>query len=342
MSCSLELLDRGAELLAEPLLGLLAGAELVEPEQRRADDRRRPRLADSQDRRDLAQLRLDGVREPSVGRLEEAAAEEELRRLLLELEPLERDVRESGHLGGYAGDDLGGHGVVVGLREDDRRKLGDPAQRDLLAVDRLRERGRGLEAEVRGHRLLERRLRPAAVLAARGRGHRRQADVVAAAPVPGDRAERGEAGVPPVRRDADAVDPGPADDGDAPAALGSRAQDCEGVVADARPLRPTAARYRGAELLLLAREVDARHEQLRDRRDGAVARAAGVAGRLVEQALEHVERAVEPEVVRRAERPADERKHLAVGADEREVGLRVAAVYGENQLVAHAVTSRGN
>src|ERR671935_79045 len=81
----------------------------------------------------------------------------------------------------------------------------------------------------------------------------------------------------PDGRDADAVDPGAADDGDAPAALGPGAQDGEGVVADARPLRPAAARDRGAQLLLLAREVDARHEELRDRRDGAVARAARVA-----------------------------------------------------------------
>src|SRR5919199_6497717 len=104
MSCSLESLDGGAELFAQPFLGLLPGAELVEPEQRRADDRRRPRLADAEDRRDLAQLRLDRVREPAVGRLEETAAQEELRRLLLELEPLERHLRERRHLGSEPGD----------------------------------------------------------------------------------------------------------------------------------------------------------------------------------------------------------------------------------------------
>ena len=51
--------------------------------------------------------------------------------------------------------------------------------------------------------------------------------------------------------------------------------------------------------------------------------------------------AVQPEVVRRALRAADERQHRAVGADEREVGLRVAAVDGEHDL-AHAVTSAAN
>src|SRR5207244_1180654 len=101
---------------------------------------------------------------------------------------------------------------------------------------------------------------------------------------------------------------GAADDRDAPAALGARAQDGERVVADVRALRPAAARHGGAELLLLAREVDARHEELRDRRHGPVARAAGVTGSLVEEALEHVERAVEPEVVRRREWPAGERE----------------------------------
>src|SRR5205085_10136731 len=139
----------------------------------------------------------------------------------------------------------------------------------------------------------------AAVFAPRRGEFGREADVVAAAPVAGDRAERGEPGVPAVGRDADAVDPGAADDRDAPAALGAGAQDSERVVADVRPLGPAAARDGGAELLLLAREVDAGHEELRDRGDGAVARAARLARGLVEQALEHVERAVEAEVVRR-------------------------------------------
>ena len=54
---------------------------------------------------------------------------------------------------------------------------------------------------------------------------RLEADVVTAAPVARDRAERGEAHLPTVGRDPDAVDPGAAHDGDAPAALGAGAQD---------------------------------------------------------------------------------------------------------------------
>ncbi len=45
-------------------------------------------------------------------------------------------------------------------------------------------------------------------------------------------------------------------------------------------------------------------------------------------------------MVRRALRAADERQELAVGADECEIGLRVAAVDREDDGIAHAVTSR--
>ena len=58
--------------------------------------------------------------------------------------------------------------------------------------------------------------------------------------------------------------------------------------------------------------------------------------RLAEEALEHLDAAVHAEVVRRAQRPAHEREHLAVGRDEREIGLRVAAVDGEDDRCGHA------
>ena len=64
-------------------------------------------------------------------------------------------------------------------------------------------------------------------------------------------------------------------------------------------------------------------------------REPGSRGRLVEEALEHLEAAVDAEVVRRAERAAHEREHAAVRADEREMRLRVAAVDGEDDRSAH-------
>ena len=169
---------------------------------------------------------------------------------------------------------------------------------------------------------------------------RGEADVVAAAPVAGDRAERGEARVPAVGRDADAVDPGAADDRDAPAALGPGAQDGEGVVADERPRSPSRARStRLAQLVLLGREVDAGEQELRDLGDRSVAESAAPArARLGEEAVEHVERS------RRGRGGAASCAGRATSAstapsarDEREVGLRVAAVDGERR----AARSRG-
>ena len=62
----------------------------------------------------------------------------------------------------------------------------------------------------------------------------------------------------------------------------------------------------------------------------AAGRQAGRRHRLREQVLEHAQAAVEPDVVRRAQRPARQRQERAVGAHERKVGLRVAAVDGED------------
>src|SRR5690349_16446794 len=104
-------------------------------------------------------------------------------------------------------------------------------------MDVLRQlRGRA-QAEVARHRLLEGRARPATILAPRRGPDPGKPDVVTAAPVAGDRTERREARVAAVRRDAEAVDAGAADDRDAPAALRPRAQDGEGVVSDAHVLR---------------------------------------------------------------------------------------------------------
>ena len=99
-------------------------------------------------------------------------------------------------------------------------------------------------------------MRPATVLAPRGREQGGVADVGAAAPVAGDLPQRREARVPPIRRDADAVDPRAADDRHAPAALGARAQHREGVVVDEDPLGPGPRLESFAQLALLAREVD--------------------------------------------------------------------------------------
>src|SRR4029450_10342977 len=120
----------------------------------------------------------------------------------------------------------------------------------------------GLLAEVSRHRALERRSLAAAVLAA-GRGRdRRDPDVVAAAPVTRDPAERREASVAAGGPDADAVDARPADDADSPAVLRPCAEHRERVVADRDPGRETSFAGGGLHLLHLGREVDAGEQKL--------------------------------------------------------------------------------
>ena len=198
------------------------------------------------------------------------------------------------------------------------------------------------QPEVSRNGALEGGLGAAAVLAAGRRRDRGHADVVASAPVAAELAERREPHLAPVRPDADAVDPGAADDRDAPAALGAGPQDGERVVGDRGRLGPAQSCDPLLEHLFLGGEVDPGHAEARD---GGDRRAVGAGDSrlldgLPEEALEHLDAAVDAEVVRRAQRPAHEREDAAVGRDEREVGLRVAAVDGEDDRRAHASACR--
>src|SRR4029079_712095 len=92
------------------------------------------------------------------------------------------------------------------------------------------------------------------------------------------------------------------------------------------------------EPLLLAWEVDARHAEQRDRRERPV--QTGACARLVEQPREHTETAILAQVVRRALRPPRKAEQAAVLADEREVGLRVAAVDGKDDTRSRCRQSR--
>jgi hypothetical protein len=164
--------------------------------------------------------------------------------------------------------------------------------------------------------VLEARLRPAAVLTACGGEERSPADIAPSAPIAADRPERRIADVPAIRRDADAVDAGAADDRDAPAALAAGPQHCERVVGHDGSLGPTERFHPLAEAVLLGGVVDAGCEDLRHggQRDTPV--EAGVPARAVEQLREHVQAAVETEVMRRAPRSARQREQRAVLSDE--------------------------
>ena len=173
------------------------------------------------DRRcDLAHARLDRAHEPAVARLQEAAAEEELHRLPSQIEACERDAREGDDLRGEPVDDLRGDGVVGSGSEDDGRQLREAPDRDRAPVDLLSEPARLLHVEMRRDEVLERRSRAATVLTpCRGRCGG-EADVEPTAPVAGRRTECEKAGLAAVGGNTHAVDPGAADDRDAPAALG--------------------------------------------------------------------------------------------------------------------------
>ena len=246
--------------------------------------------------------RRDLAGERAVGRLQEPAAEDDLHRLLRQVEAGERRPGESDDLVGKARDDRRGNGVVGSLGEDEPRQLDHPAPRDLLlwiasasssGLERPKWAGTERSRLVLGPR-------PSSLRAARR--DRRHADVIAAAPVACDLAERGEADLAAVGRDADAVDPGAADDGDAPAALGAGAQNGERVVADGtgsaqpRSLTTACSASSSAGKSTPAMRSDA------DLGDGPARASSPPAHRLVEEPLEHVEAPREPEVVRRAER----------------------------------------
>ena len=315
------------------------GAELVEPEQRRAHDRRRRGHAHARTLRRRAPASIAPSRRPSPARnspppssTSTAAPPSSSRSIA---------ARTSAtHLGARA---ARRSPAATGVGRGRRRTRAAAARRSAAAATRPRwiasASSPGVaEPEVRRHGALERGPRPAAVLAARRRRQRGEPDVVAAAPVAGDRAERGEAHVAAVGADADAVDARAAHDRDAPAALGAGAQDRERVVADAQAsAQPRRRPRRAARSSSTGRSSPASSRWPTSARASPSSPARARASRV--QLLEQLERAVEPEVVRRAAAAADEREHRAVVAHQREVGLRVAAVDGEHEPPAHRTGS---
>ena len=177
-------------------------AELVEPEQRRPDDRRGRRRVDDEARADLVQAGLDPRDQPLVPGAKQAAAEQHLGRLLGQVEPDERSPRERDDLVREVVDDLRRLVVVRRLREDERRELHEPAVSEVSAVNRLGDLDGALEPEMRGHLALERRrsrrARPRFVRRRRARRARRRSRRPSR---PWSRRARGSArGARPVRR----------------------------------------------------------------------------------------------------------------------------------------------
>ena len=240
-------------------------------------------------------------------------------------------------------DDLRGNRVVRRLRQQERRELDDTALVDPPSVNPLGELARRGHAEVRRNGPLEARPRAAPIFAPRRGRDSRQAQVVAAAPVSGDRTERRKACVPPIRRDTHAVDPGAACDRNAPPAFRAGTKDCERIVADVHALGPAAPLDGGSQRIFFRGKIDSGHQQGRDLRNptGVVTELC-FAHRLFQESLHHGKRSVDAEVLRRAQPAPNERKHGAVAVDERDVRLGVAAVDGENGDSAHLPISAWN
>ncbi len=257
---------------------------------------------------ELGEAGVDRAEQARIARLQEPAAEHDLDGLVDRARAASSATRTSATTSDASRvDDARRDRVGRRLGEHERCELDDAPLRDRARVHGLRQLERRPQTEVRGHGALERRVRAAPVLAA-GRGHhRRQADVVAAAPVAGDRAERGEAGLPAVRRQAEAVDAGAADDGDAPAAVGAGAEDGEGVVPDLDAAAPSRAPPPRA--FAVATSPGKSTPASSSSAIGDLARVGARLGeRLLEQRLDPVERAVDAVLVRRAARPAHERE----------------------------------
>ena len=176
--------------------GLGGGAELVEPEQRGAEDRRRLGDVQHRARRDLAETGLDRVDEPRVAGLEEPAAEDDV-------DAVVRRARAGRARRGRARRPRRQAGRGSTRRRDrprPRRGRRAPARRGgvsairpkwIASASSLGEASPKCAGTARSSVVM----RAAAVLAAGGCRDGRDAEVLPAAPVAGDRPERGEARV---------------------------------------------------------------------------------------------------------------------------------------------------
>src|SRR5215210_1554856 len=207
--------------------------EPVEPDERRADDRRRRELHEPRSWSDVADAALDRCEELLVGRSEDAPAQDDV-----EIEPPEPQAPDQGRphryeLGGKPIDDRPRDRIAVGRgREHDGTQLADAALTEAAVVHRLRHRGGPREAEVRRDEALQRRSRPTPVASADGGAQTLHSDARRSAPVARDVADGRKPGRPSVGCDRGSIAPLAADENDAPATVRARAQRAEAVVHD--------------------------------------------------------------------------------------------------------------
>ena len=221
--------------------------------------------------------------------------------------------------------ELAGHGVGRRLGEHQRRELGEAGAWAARPGGPPRP-GRACVGSPKcaGTAVLQRRARAAAVLAARRGEHRGAPEVVAAAPVAGDVAQRREARLAAVGTDAGAVDRRRR----RPRRRPSRGR-CRRAAARACRCPPRrAAPSRAARCARRARSTSC------GKSTPAIERSAIASSRrrpAPRRAAPRCGRARRPARARAASCPGRARgQHLAVGGDQREVRLGVAAVDGED------------
>ena len=132
----------------------------------------------------------------------------------------------------------------------------------------------------------------------------------------------------------DAVDSRTAHDRDPPAAVGAGAEQRKRVVADDEPFGPVLPLDATAQRGQLLGQIDAGEQDLRGRGERTLERAeARLQDRAVKEILEHLDAAVDSEVVGLAPPAAHERQQLTASIEQREVGLDAAPVDREHEPV---------
>ncbi len=166
----------------------------------------------------------DPVVEGGVGRVEDAAAEDDLHCLVLQVQTDHGGPDERGDLVGQEVGRFAGGCIALGRGvEQDAGELEEPGVGERAGVDARERRLRVGRAELRGHPLAQRGGGAPAVTGPQGEAERPQSEPRAAGREVARQLGQGrEAHGPPVGPDGGAVHSCPADDADAPGRCGAR------------------------------------------------------------------------------------------------------------------------
>ncbi len=185
-------------------------------------------------------------------------------------------------------------------------------------------------AEVVDYRLAKRRWSPATIFVARGVPHYPLGKVVSAAEIAAQRTDRDEPRRPAVRGLANRVRTGADDDAHTPMLRGAGAKDGKGVVVDRDRIAPALVADGASERDFFARDVNAGKVGRGVLRQPLAGRESRVERRLSYQRADDSHGFRQPEFLRVRSGAAHARQHGAVECHERDVGLAVSAVDGQD------------